>query len=499
MSLDLENPIYSRIYLDGLLGSEVSKICKQLGLKSTGVKPQLIKTILKFQNGDIKNKVAKTKSKSKSKSTTTINKKSNPTKTPKPSLKVSKSKATTTNKISKPTKTPKPKVKISKKRAVKTTATNTTTTATTTTTTTTTSNSTTPQVQSNVTSAPSEIVPPSSTTTPGVTIASGEVVLPPPSSTTTTTITTTPEVIGTASSSSEESSTTTTTTTEEKEFKHDGDPDNEVIALRMQREGCNSGELHASLIWNDIADLDLHVITPSGEHLYYGKKESKCGGWLDKDMNVTVGKDSENPIENIFWASAPSGKYKIYVNHFRCHILFSDPRFESPTRSVPFRVRLIKEGKTEWFQSSIEYGKNITCFEFELKGSGAVGSFVVLPPNSQALTFKELCENNKVSYSQGEGYYALKKKEEISEIKDMVLHNTKSDTFIIGHHDVCVALNQPTNKRLTLKPTDLPQDTRLFVQSTSHNRKIPADTHVLMRVSVKEALSFRQSSKYNFR
>ena len=33
----------------------------------------------------------------------------------------------------------------------------------------------------------------------------------------------------------------------------------EVVLLRMDREGCNSGELHASLIWNDICDLDFPV------------------------------------------------------------------------------------------------------------------------------------------------------------------------------------------------------------------------------------------------
>ena len=76
-------------------------------------------------------------------------------------------------------------------------------------------------------------------------------------------------------------------------------------------------ELHASLIWNDVADLDLHVITPSGEHMFYGHKESKCGGWLDKDMNVSSKDASLEPIENVFWASSPSGKYKFSVVNFK--------------------------------------------------------------------------------------------------------------------------------------------------------------------------------------
>ena len=32
-----------------------------------------------------------------------------------------------------------------------------------------------------------------------------------------------------------------------------------VLHHRMIRENVNSRELHASLIWNDIADLDLHA------------------------------------------------------------------------------------------------------------------------------------------------------------------------------------------------------------------------------------------------
>ena len=86
---------------------------------------------------------------------------------------------------------------------------------------------------------------------------------------------------------------------------------NNVVQLRMTRENVNNGQLHIALIWNDITDLDLHVITPSKEHIYFGNKESSCGGWLDVDMNAS--NISLEPIENVFWASSPNGEYNIYV------------------------------------------------------------------------------------------------------------------------------------------------------------------------------------------
>lgn len=273
--------------------------------------------------------------------------------------------------------------------------------------------------------------------------------------------------------------------------------DDSVVALRMNREGCNGGELHATLIWNDVADLDLHVITPSGEHMFYGHKESKCGGWLDRDMNVNSTTASLEPIENIFWASSPSGHYRFSVINFNCHCR-DGTVFTDPQRSVPFRLRLKRNDVTEWFDGSVRHKEEIVCFEFDHVGSGAIGSFIVIPPNDVPATFKELCEKNGVTYSAGEGYYALKKKENIGENKDMVLHDTESDTFTIGHADVCDLLGWAANERLSVGPRDVPTRYRLFVQSTSHNRKIPKDTHVLMRVSVREALGFRLADRYRF-
>lgn len=271
--------------------------------------------------------------------------------------------------------------------------------------------------------------------------------------------------------------------------------DDNVVSLRMARENCNGGELHASLIWNDIADLDLHVITPSKEHLYFGHRESRCGGWLDIDMNASS--ISLEPIENIFWASSPSGHYKIYVHNYNNR---TDTKtvFTDSTRKVPFRVRLIRDNKTEWFDGSAGSDENVTCFEFDHVGSGAIGSYVVLPPSDTKTTFKELCEKNNVTYTAGNGYYALCKSEKVSTKKDMILHDIKKDTFIIGSDQCKDELKLEKNVDLRIKKKDVPEKYRLFIQSTSHNRVIPKDIHSLMKVSIKEALTHRCSDKYTF-
>ena len=111
---------------------------------------------------------------------------------------------------------------------------------------------------------------------------------------------------------------------------------------RLNREDAEAGELEIALMWNTSDDLDLHVMAPSGEKIYYGNEKSACGGWLDVDMNVTGGGDdfSLQPVEHIRWleGEVPEGEYHVYVELFT---------YRSDEAPVPFTVCIKANNKVK--------------------------------------------------------------------------------------------------------------------------------------------------------
>lgn len=70
-----------------------------------------------------------------------------------------------------------------------------------------------------------------------------------------------------------------------------------TIRLDWSKHSCNT-------------DIDLHVVDPYGEEIYYRHMESASGGYLDRDDVVGPGP------EHVRWTNAPAGTYKIYVHYF---------------------------------------------------------------------------------------------------------------------------------------------------------------------------------------
>ncbi|MFH1726063.1 MAG: DUF2135 domain-containing protein [Elusimicrobiota bacterium] len=75
--------------------------------------------------------------------------------------------------------------------------------------------------------------------------------------------------------------------------------------------GASRPRIRVVLGWDtDGTDLDLHVVTPDGEHCYYANRALDNGGALDVDVTTGYGPE-------IFAAPAPiRGTYLVYVNFY---------------------------------------------------------------------------------------------------------------------------------------------------------------------------------------
>lgn len=96
-----------------------------------------------------------------------------------------------------------------------------------------------------------------------------------------------------------------------------------------------SGDVQATLIWSSDSDMDLHVVDPNDEEIYYSSPSSSSGGSLDHDDVPGCGVDTGDHVENVFWpqGQAPGGEYRAYVHFFNDCV-------DGTTQSVQLTVRV---------------------------------------------------------------------------------------------------------------------------------------------------------------
>ena len=90
----------------------------------------------------------------------------------------------------------------------------------------------------------------------------------------------------------------------------------EVVEKTVELIEVGTGKLQISLSFDTAKDVDLHVIEPNGEHVYYGHSTSENGGELDLDSNAGCSLDYVNN-ENITYgeeAYVEPGLYTVYVD-----------------------------------------------------------------------------------------------------------------------------------------------------------------------------------------
>jgi hypothetical protein len=91
----------------------------------------------------------------------------------------------------------------------------------------------------------------------------------------------------------------------------------EYATQSLSLVSVGTGDVQVSISWNSEADVDLHVVEPGGEEIYYAHDVSGTGGELDLDSNAGCGSDGPRN-ENITWATgtAPSGQYTVRVDYW---------------------------------------------------------------------------------------------------------------------------------------------------------------------------------------
>lgn len=91
----------------------------------------------------------------------------------------------------------------------------------------------------------------------------------------------------------------------------DGKSRNRMQFYSTPGTGAIRARLRLVLSWDtDNTDLDMHVVTPDGEHAWYGNPALNNGGALDIDVTTGYGPE-------IFAMPAPvKGRYLVYINYY---------------------------------------------------------------------------------------------------------------------------------------------------------------------------------------
>jgi hypothetical protein len=116
----------------------------------------------------------------------------------------------------------------------------------------------------------------------------------------------------------------------------------EGLTEKVKGVTVNIGDPQITLIWDSLADLDLHVIEPGGSEIYWEIPEGKNFGVLDIEDLDGIGP------ENVFWkkGTAQKGEYSWWVNYYG-----DSSGSKQPTN---WQVRVKRNGKAEAFSGTLK-------------------------------------------------------------------------------------------------------------------------------------------------
>ena len=148
-----------------------------------------------------------------------------------------------------------------------------------------------------------------------------------------------------------------------------------------------TGDVQVTLAWDADSDVDLHVVGPGAEEVFYGRRAVPSGGQLDLDSNAGCNIDGVRN-ENITWpvGRAPRGVYTVRVDYWSsCGVAETNytVRINNGGAVQIFSGRLTGSGD----QGGAGSGRTIATFE-RLTGPGSVIAPQALAPPAAGGTLK---------------------------------------------------------------------------------------------------------------
>jgi hypothetical protein len=90
-----------------------------------------------------------------------------------------------------------------------------------------------------------------------------------------------------------------------------------VQTVPVQLTEVGTGDVQVNVSWDVDSDVDLHVVDPSGEEIFWEHRDAASHGTLDLDSNADCQLDHVRS-ENITWpaGTAPRGTYTVRVDYW---------------------------------------------------------------------------------------------------------------------------------------------------------------------------------------
>lgn len=148
----------------------------------------------------------------------------------------------------------------------------------------------------------------------------------------------------------------------------------DAIKERVKQAGGNvTGDLCCRLAWWNHDDLDLHMVEPNQQHIYFGNRHGyRSGGQLDVDMNVVP--TTRQPVENIFYArrsGMPEGEYHLYVDQYN--------KRESQDAGFACEIDYLGQTYRFTYSKALRTGENVTVARFRYSHKNGLEIIESLP------------------------------------------------------------------------------------------------------------------------